>query len=71
MAKTFNDKEEIMLPQDPVILLSYMNTQLRDNYSSLESLAEGLDIGADELDEAVNRLKEMGYAYDAAQNKFV
>ncbi len=60
-----------MLPQDPVILLSYMNTQLRDNYSSLESLAEGLDIGADELDEAVNRLKEMGYAYDAAQNKFV
>lgn len=61
----------IMLPQDPVILLSYMNTQLRDNYSSLESLAEGLDIGADELDEAVSRLKEMGYAYDAAQNKFV
>jgi len=61
----------MMLPQDPIILLSYMNTQLRDNYGSLESLAEGLDISTDELDEAVSRLKEMGYAYDAAQNKFV
>ena len=60
-----------MLPQDPVILLSYMNTQLRDNYSSLESLAEGLDISAGELEEAVVRLKEMGYVYDAALNKFV
>ncbi|WP_024866479.1 DUF4250 domain-containing protein [Butyrivibrio sp. FCS014] len=60
-----------MLPQDPVILLSYMNTQLRDNYSSLESLAEGLDVPYSELEDAVKSLKEMGYAYDAARNKFV
>ena len=25
------------LPKDPVMLLSYLNTQLRDNYDSLEA----------------------------------
>ena len=60
-----------MLPQDPIILFSYLNTQLRDNYSSLESLKEGLDLDPTEFEGAVNRLKEMGYAYDAAQNKFI
>ena len=60
-----------MLPQDPIILLSYINTQLRDNYGSLEALADGLDLDPADLENAVNRLKEMGYAYDAAQNKFI
>lgn len=60
-----------MLPQDPVILLSYINTQLRDNYSSLEALAEGLDISADELKAATDALSAIGYNYDEAQNKFV
>ena len=27
------------LPKDPVMLLSFVNTQLRDNYSNLEELA--------------------------------
>ena len=27
-----------MIPKDPVILLSYVNTQLRDYYDSLEAL---------------------------------
>ncbi len=31
-----------MLPQDPVILLSYINTRLRDSYSSLEALCDDL-----------------------------
>lgn len=60
-----------MLPQDPIILLSYINTQLRDNYGSLEALSDGLDLDPSDLENAVNRLKEMGYAYDAAQNRFV
>ena len=29
-----------MLPKDPVILLSYVNTKLRDNYSSLQEFCE-------------------------------
>ncbi|MEE3494717.1 MAG: DUF4250 domain-containing protein [Butyrivibrio sp.] len=31
-----------MLPKDPVMLLSYMNMKLRDNYSSLEALCDDL-----------------------------
>ena len=27
-----------MLPQDPVILLSYVNTKLRDDYPTLDAL---------------------------------
>ena len=39
-----------MLPQDPIILLSYVNTKLRDEYSSLDELCAALD-----ADEAVVR----------------
>ena len=60
-----------MLPQDPIILLSYLNTQLRDNYSSLDALCDGLDADPAELESSIARLKEMGYVYDAARNKFV
>ena len=31
------------LPKDPVMLLSYLNTQLRDNYDSLEALCDEID----------------------------
>ena len=59
-----------MLPQDPVILLSYINTQLRDNYSDLEKLRDGLDIGSDDLQAAIDRLSGIGYSYDADSNQF-
>lgn len=32
------------LPKDPVMLLSFVNTQLRDNYSGLKELAAAYDI---------------------------
>ena len=59
-----------MLPQDPVMLLSYVNTQLRDNYSSLESLADELDISKDELNAIVSKLEGIGYKFDAVTNQF-
>ncbi|RKM61366.1 DUF4250 domain-containing protein [Butyrivibrio sp. CB08] len=59
-----------MLPQDPVMLLSYLNTQLRDNYSGLDSLADGLDISKDDLDTIVSKLEGIGYKYDAGTNQF-
>lgn len=59
-----------MIPKDPVMLLSYINTQLRDNYSNLEKLAEGLDISKDELNEIVKKLEGIGYKYNADSNKF-
>lgn len=55
------------LPKDPVILLSYVNTRLRDCYDSLEALCEDMEIPCGEL---CDRLACVGYRYDAARNQF-
>lgn len=57
-----------MLPQDPIILLSYVNTKLRDDYSSLDALCDDLDADKEEL---IHKLEDVGYAYSAEQNRFV
>ncbi len=59
-----------MIPKDPVMLLSYINTQLRDNYGSLEALSEGLDISRAEMDDIVQKLKNIGYSYNEKENRF-
>lgn len=56
------------MPKDPNILLSYINTQLRDTYDSLEELCRSLDL--DELD-IKNTLSGIGYEYDTGLNKFI
>ena len=55
------------IPNDPVILLSYLNTQLRDSYPSLEEFCKTNDLDAQSI---VSKLSAIGYAYDAAQNRF-
>ena len=59
-----------MIPQDPVMLLSFVNMKLRDNYSNLEDLAEGLDISKDELNNIINKLESIDYRYDKDKNQF-
>ena len=56
-----------MLPNDPMILLSFLNTKLRDEYDSLAGLCGDLD-----LDEAAlkEKLAAVGYAYDPQRNRF-
>ena len=56
------------MPKDPNILLSYINTQLRDTYDSLEELCRSLDL--DEI-EIRTSLQSIGYEYDAVLNKFI
>lgn len=56
------------IPHDPIILLSYINTQLRDNYSSLTEFCKAMD--EDERD-IVIRLKEINYEYDKELNRFM
>lgn len=56
-----------MLPRDPMILLSYINTHLRDDYPTLDALCEDLDLPRAELEE---KLEAAGFAYDEAQNRF-
>ncbi|MCD7736446.1 MAG: DUF4250 domain-containing protein [Lachnospiraceae bacterium] len=57
----------MILPNDPMILLSYINTQLRDNFSSLDDLCAGLGISKEEL---TGKLAAIDYAYDAEKNTF-
>ena len=56
------------LPQDPMILLSYVNTKLRDEFPSLRELC--LTLGVDEED-LCRRMKQIDYEYDSALNRFV
>ena len=56
-----------MLPQDPMILLSYVNTKLRDGYSSLREFCEAADADEDEL---IAKLAAAGFAYDETANRF-
>lgn len=57
-----------MLPNDPVMLLSVVNTKLRDRYASLEALCDDLDASAAEIAE---RLAQIGYHYSKERNQFV
>ncbi len=56
------------IPNDPIILLSYINTQLRDNFSSFDELCKSLCVNSDEIKE---KLSSVNYEYDSTLNKFV
>ena len=56
------------LPQDPVMLLSVINTKLRDFYSTLSILCEEMQIQEEEL---VTKLATIDYVYDANSNQFI
>ena len=55
------------LSKDPVMLLSFVNTQLRDNYSNLEELAAAYMIDSETIEE---QLKKIDYKYDRNTNSF-
>ncbi len=56
------------LPKDPVMLLSVVNTQLRDIYPNLEELVKAHMISEEEL---INKLKVINYEYNSERNQFV
>lgn len=51
-----------------MILLSVVNTKLRDRYPTLDALCEDLDIAKDEL---TDKLGQIDYEYMEEQNQFV
>ena len=55
------------IPNDPAILVSFLNTQLRDFYPSLEEFCKANDCNPQAITE---KLATIGYTYDAAQNRF-
>ncbi len=56
-----------MIPKDPNILLSYINTKLRDEYNSLDCLCDRLDEDSSEISK---KLADIGYIYDEELNQF-
>lgn len=56
------------MPEDPVMLLSYVNLKLRDYYSGLDAMCDDMDISRAELEE---KLKGIGYSYNEERNQFV
>lgn len=57
-----------MIPQDPMILVSYINTKLRDCYSSLDLLCDDLQLNRKDLEE---KLGAIDYAYHPERNQFI
>lgn len=55
------------LPTDPFILLSFVNTKLRDNYASLDELCDDLGVDRAALEK---RLGDAGFEYSQENNKF-
>lgn len=57
-----------MIPQDPVMLLSFINLKLRDYYGSLEQLCNDLDVNEQEIRD---KLASIDYHYNEERNQFV
>ena len=55
-----------MLPKDPMILLSVVNTKLRDEYDSLDALCDALDEDRAALEET---LAAAGFACDGEKKR--
>ena len=57
-----------MLPNDPVILVSFLNTKLRDFYKNLDDLCDDMDVDKNEI---INKIKTIGYEYSEQINQFI
>ncbi len=56
------------LPKDPVMLLSVVNTKIRDEYHTLDALCEDMQADRETI---VMLLKEIDYEYDESLHQFV
>ena len=56
------------MPKDPVMLLSFVNTQLRDNYNTLEELCKSYK---NKKKEITDKLMTINYEYNTEKNQFI
>ncbi len=56
------------LPNDPLLLMSVVNTKLRDYYADLDALCDDLNEDRAALE---TKLSAAGYRYDRQLNQFV
>lgn len=57
-----------VLPKNPIMLLSVVNTALRDNYSTLEEFCEEKEADKEYI---INKLEKINYFYDESTNQFI
>ena len=55
------------LPEEPMMLYSFVNMKLRDSYPTLDALCEDMNV---EKAEILRRLKMVGFEYDTERNRF-
>lgn len=60
------DRENI-LAMDSNILLSWVNTKLRDEFTDLEDLCNQYDLNEVEIKD---KIKALGYSYNKGSNQF-
>ena len=58
----------MQMPNDPNMLLSYVNLKLRDFYASLDDMCDDMDVSKAEIEE---NLQKIGYNYDSQRNQFL
>ena len=56
------------LPNDPMMLLSVINTKLRDIYKDLDTLCDDINVNRKDIED---KLSMIDYEYDSTLNKFV
>ena len=56
------------LPSDPIMLMSVLNTELRDHYQSLDALCKAGGIDKNEIE---TKLAGINYYYDEKRNAFI
>lgn len=57
-----------MIPKDPVMLLSFVNTQLRDFYPDFKALCKDKELDSREIED---KLRSIDYEYDSKLNQFI
>ncbi|MBQ8300492.1 MAG: DUF4250 domain-containing protein [Clostridia bacterium] len=57
-----------MIPNDPAILLSFVNTKLRDYYPSLDVMCDDMELDRKQIED---KLRIIGYEYKESRNQFV
>lgn len=55
------------IPNDPMMLVSFLNTQLRDFYDSLDEFCKSQNLDEQEI---CRKLEAVDYRYDPEANQF-
>ncbi|MBR3832870.1 MAG: DUF4250 domain-containing protein [Lachnospiraceae bacterium] len=56
------------MPKDPMMLLSFVNTSLRDKGIDLDELCKSFSVDRADIEE---KLDKLGYSYNNELNRFV